>query len=444
MMDVTPASPARSFLLQWLPALLLILVAALAALGLEERITYHAGFGWDGVEYGRIAAQLAGGGQPVAEAPFVYRIGTPWLASLLGGDNLLQGFFLVNFTAALVAPILLFLWLLGFPIRRDTRLLLLATFLFTWHTPLRFTVFYPAYVDPVMWVLWLGGLLALRATPLRPGPAWLSAWMLFAAVAAAFREVLLLLPLMLPLRQIDPLELLRARPAWRGLRSWITARLRISSIAPLLTGLLLLVLIQAWARATNDYGFARTAVLWTYQKGLPHMLHGALLAFGPLVLLCAGGTLFRVRLSAFGRDVFPGLLLPALIMFAWVGGSDTERILYWAAPLLLVLAGIGIDRLRATGGGLLLLAVMLGAEVIGQRWFWAIPDHPSDATTPLPLLGFWTDQMQYLDLYSFHGERRLQALSLAQYLLLAAGLGWWQWRLLRGKGKSDSQTPAEP
>ncbi len=428
-----PSPTARSFW-EWPLALLLIAAAFFWAGQLESPISYQDGFGWDGVEYGRMAAQFAAGVAPKAEAPFVYRIGTPWLVARLSPDNPLAGFRLLNLGASLIAPLLLFAWFKSFRLEPFMRLLMLASFLLAWHTPLRFSFFYPVWVDPLLWLWWLGGLLMLLKTPRRTGPIWLVAWTLFAASGAAIREVILLLPLLLALRGHSAGDLLAH---WRKplkLAGSLLEKMRLLDLLPFAAGIAVLLMIQAWATATNSYSFASTAIIWLYQKSIPHMLHGLQLAFSPLIF---AGLLLAYRRGSWqgfaGDTGTPLIFALSLFVLGWTGGSDTERILYWAAPLLMVIAGTGLKGLLDTRQGWLWLALLILLEAAGQRWILPTPDYSAEATSGWPLLSFWADG-QYLDLYSFHGERRLEALSLAQYTLVNGIIAWL---ILRVRPGSD-------
>ncbi len=418
------SSTARSFW-EWPLALLLIAVAFFWARQLESPISFQDGFGWDGVEYGRMAAQFAAGEAPRAEAPFVYRIGTPWLVAQLSPDNPLAGFWLLNLGAALVAPLLLFAWFKSFKLKAIIRLLMLASFLFAWHTPLRFTFYYPVWVDPLMWLWWLLGLLMLLKTPRRPGPIWLVSWTLFAASGAAIREVILLLPLLLALRGHKAGELLALWRQPQKLAARFFAQLHLVDLLPFAAGVGVLLLIQAWATPTNSYSFASTAIIWLYQKGIPHMLHGLQLAFSPMIFAGLLLALKQKNWKGFAGDTATPLFFAlCLFVLGWTGGSDTERILYWAAPLLMVIAGTGLKGLLDKRRGWLWLALLILLEAAGQRWILPTPDYLAEAVSGWPVLTFWNDGTQYLDLYSFHGERRLEALSLAQYTLVNGFIAW--------------------
>src|SRR5256885_12511004 len=77
-----PSEPRRSPLLRELVlAAALFLLADAAVAATQPLIDVADGKGWDGASYYTVAQQLASGERPTEEAPFVYRLGTPFLAA---------------------------------------------------------------------------------------------------------------------------------------------------------------------------------------------------------------------------------------------------------------------------------------------------------------------------------------------------------------------------
>ena len=398
----------------WAGLALLVALTAWLAWTRQRPISFHDGYGWDGVEYGRVAAQLAAGQRPRAEAPYVYRVGAPALAGWLCPDDPLAGFRLVNGAAALATSLLLYLWLGGWGLRPLTRWLGAAAFALQWHAPLRLTPFYAAHADPLMWVLWLLGLLLLRRSRSGAGAGLLALWCLWALAALPCREMLLLPALALPL----------AVPAAqrRRARLWLPAAL----------GLAVFVAIRAWSQPTGSYGFLKTAVLWAWMKSDAQYLLGLCAALGPALL--ALPLLESRRAWDFLRERRElAFLAAAVLALGFVGGSDTERILYWGAPLFLLLAGRGLDALLEaaphSAARASWLAALALAQALAQRLWWTIPDYPGATTSIWPLLTPPSSQGPYLDLWSSHGEPKVLVAALAQHLLAAGALWWWGRRL---------------
>src|SRR3954463_3475474 len=108
-----------------------------------------------------MALQMQHGQMPFAEAPYNFRIGTPFLASLLPGD-LLGSFRIVNIIANLLSVLLLMLWLRLYLSDWKIRVLLCVLFITQWHAPVRYVYFNPSYTDPWLFVVLLTGLIMIH------------------------------------------------------------------------------------------------------------------------------------------------------------------------------------------------------------------------------------------------------------------------------------------
>jgi len=58
----------------------------------QKQISYNEGKGWEGVAYYQVAGQFAKGQPIAAEAPMVYRIGTPFLVSKVAPNDIFLGY----------------------------------------------------------------------------------------------------------------------------------------------------------------------------------------------------------------------------------------------------------------------------------------------------------------------------------------------------------------
>src|SRR5258708_6592503 len=146
--------PARSAFGELAVATLLFAIVSLASWPLQKITLIRY---WDSDEYYWMTYNMATG-QPIrASAPWVYRIGVPWLASIR--SRLLRGLgspsyplpypsYAINIASALAAPGLLFLWLRRSPASPAVRLVVAALSPAAGHGRARFVYFYPMYVDP--------------------------------------------------------------------------------------------------------------------------------------------------------------------------------------------------------------------------------------------------------------------------------------------------------
>jgi hypothetical protein len=401
----------------------------------QGRISHNSGKGWDGVEYYSIAEQFSHGHLPQASAPFVYRIGTPFLASLIPTGNLLDAFWLVNALANAAAVFLLYVFLRMHLADWRIRTILLAMFMLQWHGPVRFAFYYPAYTDPFSFVFLLAGLILIAKFKDDPTIARSVVLGIVIFIGVLFREVTLLVALIVPFIE-NPID--AGIFQWKGLRVKIGS-LRASAFLPLLLGLCGIVLTHMIATKTNSYSFARTAYEWAYEKPLPTYVLSWFIAFGPILAI----VLYDIKAcwTFLMREQWLFVLLLGSAVLAWIGGSDTERILYWSMPVVYVLIGKALQGTPTSVLSLPFIVALAGLQAISQRIFWPIPDFPNQYAHKLPILTPIGKEFPSLDLYAYHGDRFIESVSLLQYALCAACiLLWLHNRSLNLKDRSDKAT----
>jgi hypothetical protein len=411
-----------------LEAIVIFLAFALvnvASQAFQEPLSYHelVEIGvFDAAYYYVMAEQLSLGELPETDAPFVYRIGTPLLVGLLF-DDLLLGFKVVNLAANALTVILLVHWLRLYLGDWRIRVLLVLLFLTQWHAPVRFLYYYAPFADPWMFIFLLLGLILTHEV--RERPSWTKRLGVVSFVGVVFREVILVIPLAL-LFASNPIV------TWAGLLPRLTSlrKLReairpppLAFVVPLGLGFLGLLATHLIATPVGEYSFVKTAVHYAYEKPAPTYLHAWFIAYGPIIAVALYD--WR-RLSSFLRD--NQFMLTYLLSFAilgWVGGSDTERILYWAMPVVYVLIGKAVEDTFDLIKAWPLAAVLILSQLVSQRVFWTLPHYLSDHPTPLPILTVPSSRFQYLDLFSVHAERTIEAVSLVQYMVLCALVLWY-------------------
>ena len=407
-------------------AVVFVLVNLAGAL-FQKQITYNGGKAWEGEFYYDVAEQYTQGKWRVAsEAPLVYRIGTPFLASLLHrrlfpGDLFLC-FKIVNVTANALTLGLLILWLRRFVGDWRIRTALGLMFLLQWDTPTRWLYFYPAHTDPWMWVFLLAGLLAVERYREQPDTARMLLVAVLGAVGVAFREVVLVVPAAF-LFVRNPVRGLSARP-WFSALFDVPRNARREAV-PLVAAVGALLAVRAVARQTNDYSFAATAAHFLYDKPWPIYLQSMFLAFGPVVWF---PILYWRQARAFLADrQYLAVYLGAFALLGLIGGTDTERLLYWSMPVVYVLIGRTLEEQRAE---LLrpwwLPTCFVVAQLIASRAvFWPIPDHPSPYQNVPPVFTPFGRHVPFMELYSFFQSHSVQLASLAAYFAVGALLALW-------------------
>ncbi len=167
----------------------------------------------------------------------------------------------------------------------------------------------------------------------------------------------------------------------------------------------------------NPYSFFRIAAYWAYNKPLLTYIHAWFVGYGLILIVLLYKWRYVLRFLAEHQYLF--IYIIGFSVMAWIGGSDTERILYWSMPAIYLLVGKTIEDNPEILGSRLFLGVLFGTQILSQRVFWSLPDYPNSYTTPFPILTILSNQFQYLDLYSYHGNGGIQAISLAEYLAAA-------------------------
>jgi hypothetical protein len=357
--------------------------------------TVEGGLGWDGAQYTALAGQCWR--EPMhALEPFVYRIGAPCLAALLPVAPA-TGLRIVNTAAAILLVCLMSAWLhrqLPAHVARWT----LVFFAFHWLTPLRQVWWYPTQIDPTAMAAVVGALLLQHRL-------WAFGIVCFAG--ALVRETAIVVP---------------AAIAVAGLVQFRTQGSTFKvGVAGTLASLVAMALTHVLVTPTSDYWMLDAAYYWAYTKPLPTYLLAWFVAYGPMLVLPL--VCWRAVRSFLADRLEYTVMLAAVAVLAWVGGSDTERFLLWGAPIVLAMVGAaagGIDWTRARAP-LILLGV---SQAINGRWFLTTPDAWAEAPRAWPALTPVTARhVEYL--LSLTPDRLMAVVSLAQYLALSAILVFW-------------------
>jgi hypothetical protein len=140
--------------------------------------------------------------------------------------------------------------------------------------------------------------------------------------------------------------------------------------------------------------------------------------------------------------------LSACGLFGFFGGTDTERVLFWALPVVYLLAARAAERQWTAHTSRLLLTVLALAQVISERTLWPIPDVLTSPTA-FRDLGSAGARLHaalnrvivmddyYWNLWSFFGSRRWHALLLAYDLLFVAAIVAWTRRRVESARNQD-------
>jgi hypothetical protein len=394
----------------------------------QPLIEVAGGRGWDGVSYYTVAAQLVAGQHPVGEAPFVYRLGTPFLASVIAPQDLIAGFAVVNAAANALGAMLFFHWLRLFIGDPRVRIAMFVSFIFMWHGPIRFAPFYPVAAEHVAFAVTMLGVFGVRLASRRLSPTLIGGLIALAFAGAIARETTILVPAALPL----------ARNALRrDGRIWLPAP---ALFVPIAAGVAGLAVAHSLATQTNAYGFVSAALNWFSVKNPLVYVLGWLDAFGPLLIVPLLG--WRRTVAFLGSNQPLAGFLAICAVLGWIGGQDTERYVFWAAPVVYVAIGISLvevfDRLSAS-----VAAIVVGAQALAERVFFAIPQPSTLDPELLPRDRSFVDFMlftpvgsnvDYFDLWSFWMPRVAKLMLVGEYALLFLGVAAvFYWRSARSR-----------
>jgi hypothetical protein len=306
----------------------------------QPQIAMGNGRGDDGVFYGLMAEQAAQGRPLQADAPFVYRIGTPWLVGQLSRWTPLsvdEAFRAVNLVGYFVLILLLYLLALRFcspPYAAFVCLLYSLPF----YGYARVIFFYPVHVDTLWYILVLGALLLMLRS--HCGPGTLALLVLLSVLATLVRETGIVIPLIFLLSR-DPFRRLFAGPPAGD----STRRLELMGGLAMLAGSLLAIgLTHLVVEPTGAYTFLAAASESVRLNAVWHVVVAFYLGCGGALL---GVFLIQLRPTGLFFRTHPELSAFAALFFllAFVGGVDTVRFFSWAAPALLIAIAVGVESL---------------------------------------------------------------------------------------------------
>jgi hypothetical protein len=397
--------------------------------------TFNEGKGTDGVFYDQVARQFASGQSPESDAPFVYRVGTPYLVSLFFGQRIYLGFKLINLLLNFFTVVFLWYWLKLFLGSSWIRALLVILFITQWHGPIRWIYLYPVSTDPSSLMFLLLGLIGMYKV--REDPSWQKVLLLggVSLLGMLFREIIFLIPLAAiftnnPIK-FSNLRNLAGRLLWTKIFEFPSLRLFL----PLGFGLLGLLIPHYLATQTGDYSFLQRAQFWFSRKSLFTYIHAWFVTFGPVIVLVLFN--WRRSLSFLRRHQYLLVYLLIISVLAWIGGSGTERFLNWLMPVIFLLVGQAIEtHWRALSSSPVLAGLLVVSQLIAQRPFWVLTDLNAPFKSPFPVLTILSNQYRVVDLFPSYGDPHIQLISLVEYLLLTIFLLGYMNYSVRQRGLS--------
>lgn len=448
----------KSLWLEWLLIAVIFLASNINCALRQKQNTHNGGTAWE-TPYFRVAQQFILHERIEAEAPYVFRLGTPWLVSLVytkdswrpvraasvaalavttatqgpfiyhagapplasfvSPPDLFRAFRIVNITGCAVACVLLVFWLRSYVQDWRVRVILVTLFLIQWDAPLRLLYHTPVHVDAWLFVFVLAGLLILRSYVARPSVGKLAAFTTVSVVGAYFRDATLFVPLAaIAARSLFIKDAARhwhwQWPAWQNCVPFACAFLAFLSTR----------LIGHQIDTDHyQYSFLGQIYRFLYEKPVLSYIHSWFLAFGPVLFILLYD--WRKAREFLRQEQWLALFLVAGMGFGFVGGTDTERLQYWSMPCVYVLLGRAMESHRSLLASGPLLAFLAIGQILSTRILWTTPDYPTNFTHTFPLLQQFGNNVQMLDLFSYHGYRPKETLSLVEYLIFGAIVLYW-------------------
>ena len=376
---------------------------------------------WDSDEYYALAEQLASGAPVTASAPYVYRVLTPWIVARCCAAHIQQGFLIVNVMAGALGAVVLAIWLRRFVADWRVRALVTTAFVFEWLSPIRYVYYNPVYCDALLLLFLPLGLICLERCAERPSAANAIALVATTGVGILAREMMVLVPL--------------AALLHRGLWTRSRGAVRVAALAgPLVAAAAATVIAHRGTEPRVAYSVVAAVGSQLRHKPLFSLVLPWFIAFGPLIAIVLYD--WRETLRFLRREQHLAGFLAACAALSYVGGTDSERLLIFAAPVVYVLLGRSILRHATALAGAGLIAALLAAQLVSARVFWGIPDptiEPTSLSGVPTLAGKIVSAMNrlfvmddfYWNLWSNFGSRPFHLLRLTCYAAFSALIIVW-------------------
>jgi len=383
----------------------------------------------DGDEYLMASEQIAEGRPQTTEAPAVYRVALPWVVAKLFPKDIPHGYRVLNTIAGGVSALLLVFWLREFGVGAVLQMVVVLMFVASWLAPIRFVSFYPLYVDPPFLPLALLGLILIHRIRVRWSWVRILALSVVCFVGALCRETMLfvacacvLVNVRFPRRPPSPNDVpmgARCLP----LAAWVMA-IAVTRALPFYPR-------YSFSLFGNALFLFRTKPLFT-------LALAAFFTVGPVLTLALYD--WRESGKLLGEHFYLVVYTLGCLATGYIGGHETERYWFWAAPVAYVLIAHAMARHKdALLHSAWVFVSLVLAQAISERIFWPIPDPGSG----VPAFGEWPwvwprvysviDRLVVIDdyfwnLWSYFGSRPFHFLMLCIDAAFASFLCWWLYR----------------
>lgn len=363
----------------------------------EKPLTIENGIAFDAKQYFSVAQGFQSHQNLIGESPFVYRIGLPFLVSVFFSEDLFFGFRFINLIASFVSVFLLLTWLRLYLKNIIVRLLLIFLFSTHWVGALRLSYYSPVHVESLNTAFNLVGFILVFY--LQKDPKNLRLLAAFCAViflGVFFRETVIFLAIIYFAVFIYNILTAVENKAFFGQVAFL-------AVFPLLSGLIAFSLTRIIVSPNNEYSLLANMVAWMYQKPFPTYIQSYFTTYGPMLALLAVS--YKVVKDFLETEKFNSYYLLFICLVAWGIGSDTDRFLYWAMPVMYVLLGLALESLWGVfqSRPVLLILLML-TQLLAQRSFLPYEEYlPERIQYRIPVLTVICNEGCGLDVPSYNG-----------------------------------------
>ena len=377
----------------------IIIFAVLAfSFFIEKPLVAEKGLAFDSLQYFLIAQNFKAQQPVISEAPFVYRIGLPFLVSVFFPKNMFLGFKVINLLGAIISIFLLLMWLRLYLKNTFVKLLLVFLFATHWVGALRLSFYSPIHAESWMTVFNLMGFIVVfYLLKDRQNPLLLAAFCAVIFFGVLFRESVLFLAIIYIV-----LIILELSPKLED-ADFSTRKDVLMAMLPLVAGLLAFFITRLIATPNNSYSLLVIFIYWMYQKPFPTYIQSYFTTYGPMLALLVPS--YRIVKDFFGRERFNTYYLVFVCLVAWGIGSDTDRFLYWVMPVMYVVFGLALEYLWPIfQKKRMLLILLIAFQLLAQRSFLPYEEYlPEKIQYRIPALTVVCNEGCGLDIASYNG-----------------------------------------
>lgn len=371
----------------------------------QKSLKVNEGKGYDGVYYYQITEQFAKNEKITSYAPFIYRLGTPFLVSIIFEDYIF-GFKAINLVFSVILSILIYLLA---SLYLENKIAILTAFFYQlhWISGVRYILFDPMGTDYIA-LTFIYLCLYMISKKINNYILWVT---LISSIGVFFREIALI-----------PMIILIYNRYKDNNYKWSFINLKniylvILFIIPFSIYALINLseIFNIFLTKTNDYNSITSAVRWIYIKGIGQFIHSFFNVYGLLLII---PFIFYNKLKEFKNQFeLQYFTLIIIIILALIGGSDTERFIAWGLPIFLIIT-IKIIIETKYYKSRVFYYIML-TMILTYRLFWISPFDNFEGISKVPFLTPLSNEFHFADLFTMHGNKKFISFALFQYLFLS-------------------------